>query len=350
MTSEKRIPTAWLLAAVCLAWAAVSVRAADGREESSVIFAGPTPSVTPHQNYGGWTASTGRWTPIRRAAFEQPAEIPVTPPEPPPTFPQIKNPLQSPRLVDAGPEANPALPGNVQAAESCPECGSPMDDPSVGFCRRCLRGGSRLFRLLSPKRWLQIDPELRAQREPWLYRPFSAGLFMGSIVGSTLIDDSIQQGTGFLAGARFGYDFDDDWGLEMRLASASIPLYGGYPNNGAQHSADHFLWDIDFLYYPWGDAALRPYVLMGIGTARIKFSDQQGDNLSRILAGMPVGIGLKWRLGDWFIFRLECLDNVAFAGGSVFQTQHNPSLTGGLEIRFGRPRVQYWPWNPGMRQ
>jgi hypothetical protein len=169
---------------------------------------------------------------------------------------------------------------------------------------------------------------------------------MGAAVGSPLINNSIQQGTGFLGGARFGYDFDEDWGLELRLASASYPLLSGYPV-GVQNSSDHFLCDIDFLYYPWGDAAFRPYLLMGIGTARIKFADQTGNDYARILAGMPVGIGFKWKMSEWFIFRAECLDNVAFAGGSVFQTQHNISLTGGLEIRFGRPRVQYWPWDPG---
>jgi hypothetical protein len=326
------------------------MQAADDGEDPSVIFSGPTPSPLPTVHSGGWTASTGRWMPIRRMAFEQPGDVSAIPAEPTPTFPQIRNPLQTPHLEGSGAEANPAMPGASHVSETCPECGATMDDPSVGFCRRCLRSGSRLFRLFDPKRWLDTGPEVRVQREPWLYRPFSMGLFMGPITGSTLINDSISQGTGFFAGARFGYDFDDDWGLETRLASASMPLYGGYPDNGAQHSADHFLWDIDLLYYPWGDAAFRPYVLMGIGTARIKFSDQQGDNLSRILAGMPVGIGVKWKLSDWFIFRLECLDNVAFAGGSIFQTQHNASLTGGLEIRLGRPRVQYWPWNPGMRQ
>jgi hypothetical protein len=38
---------------------------------------------------------------------------------------------------------------------------------------------------------------------------------------------------------------------------------------------------------------------------------------------------------------------VAFAGGSIIQMQHNISFTAGFEIRFGRPRVQYWPWDPG---
>jgi len=225
-----------------------------------------------------------------------------------------------------------------------------VEQPATGFCARCLHPLGRLFHVLSPERWLQCDPEQRAQREPWHYRPFSAGLFMGPILGSPLIANSIEQGTGFMGGARFGYDFDEDWGLETRIASASFPVSGGYLDDGRQHSSDHFIWDIDFLYYPWGDSAFRPYVLMGIGTSRIKFANQWGVDEARILAGMPIGIGVKWKLSDWFIFRVEGLDNVAFAGGSVFQTQHNFSLTGGLEIRFGRPHVQYWPWNPGMKQ
>jgi hypothetical protein len=267
-----------------------------------------------------------------------------------PTFPQIQSPLDAPPLESSGAAANLAETSSLPGSEACPECGAPLDHANAGICGRCLRPLGHIFHLLSPKRWLQATPEQIALREPWLRRPFSVGLFMGPIVGSPLINDSIQQGTGFLGGGRFGYDFDDDWGLETRLASASFPVSCDFQNDGSQHSADHFLWDIDFLYYPWGDAAVRPYVLMGIGTARIKFADQWGNDQARILAGMPVGIGIKWKLSDWFVCRLECLDNVAFAGGSVFQTQHNPSLTGGLEIRFGRPHVQYWPWNPGMRQ
>jgi hypothetical protein len=279
-------------------------------------------------------------------AYEQASTASNVPSEPAPTFPQIQNPLNTPRLEEARPESNQGE--SAHAAEPCPECGAPMEP--TGVCGRCMHSGGKLLHLLSPKRWLQWDREQLSQREPWSYRPFSVGLFMGPIVGSPLISDSIDQGTGFIGGARFGYDFDDDWGLEMRLASASFPVSGGYPIDGTQHSSDHFLWDIDFLYYPWEDAAIRPYVLMGIGTSRIKFADQLGNQYARIMAGMPVGVGLKTRLNDWFVFRLEFLDNVAFAGGSNFQTQHNFSVTFGFEVRFGRPHVQYWPWNPGMRQ
>jgi hypothetical protein len=344
------LTTVWLFTGTCLVWAVVAVPMACGQEVTSASFIGLAPSAVPQATSGGWTASAGRWTPIRRTAFEQALSDPGNSPEAAPTFPQTGNSLESQPLEEAAPAANLHSGGNLHTAETCPECGASMDNSSTGFCGRCLRPTGKLFHFLNPQRWFQSDPQRSAMREPWIYRPFSVGLFMGPIVGSTLIDNSIAQGTGFIGGARFGYDFDEDWGLETRLASASIPLYGGFRDDGEQHSADHFLWDIDFLYYPWGDAAVRPYVLMGIGTARIKFADQLGVCESRIRAGMPVGIGVKWKLSDWFVFRLECLDNVAFAGGSVFQTQHNASLTCGLEIRFGRPHIQYWPWNPGMRQ
>lgn len=340
MTFTKSFSTVGICAASCLLWAFSAVNLALGQEE---IFPGMSP---PTANGPGWTASTGRWTAVRRASYDQTASVPNNTPEPPPTFPQIKNPLDTPHLEEPSAEARQG--GNLPTAEACPECGGRLEP--TGFCDRCARSGGKLLHLLSPRRWLEWDRQKLSQREPWHYRPFSVGLFMGPIVGSPLISDSIEQGTGFLGGARFGYDFDEDWGLEMRLASASFPVSGGYPIDGTQHSSDHFLWDIDFLYYPWEDAAIRPYVLMGIGTARIKFADQLGNDLNRIMVGMPIGVGVKLRLSDWFIFRIECLDNVAFAGGSNFGTQQNFSITGGLEIRFGRPHIQYWPWNPGMRE
>ena len=45
--------------------------------------------------------------------------------------------------------------------------------------------------------------------------------------------------------------------------------------------------------------------------------------------------------------RLECCDDVIFAGNAGFNTSNDVSLTGSLEIRFGGSRKNYWPWNPG---
>ena len=35
-----------------------------------------------------------------------------------------------------------------------------------------------------------------------------------------------------------------------------------------------FQWDIDFLYYPWKETRLRPYVMAGIGLTDINFTNK----------------------------------------------------------------------------
>jgi hypothetical protein len=334
-----------------------------GAEESSAIYPGLEPPPVPAADEG-WQ-KTGWHSVVQPAAGEQPANGSFAPLPPdawngslipadrPPSYPQINHPLD-PRRVQSPPVRSNLENPNPDAAypmadDACPDCGIPIHQQQ-GFAARVIKPIGKLIHVFTPEQWLHGDPELVAKREPWNYRPFSASLFMGPIFGSTLIDNTVTQGTGFLAGARFGYDFDDDWGLETRIGSATFPVGGDYPNDGMQHSSDHFIWDIDFLYYPWGDSAVRPYFMMGVGVSRVKFGDTMGYENARILAGMPFGVGVKWKFSDWFIFRLECLDNVAFAGGSVIHTQHNASLSFGFEVRFGRPHVQYWPWNPGMRQ
>lgn len=236
-----------------------------------------------------------------------------------------------------------------------------MDHPILGSCDRCgpIR---RLLCLISPGRIFAADSGSPVYHEPWINRPFSVGMFVGPMVGSPLINNWIGQQTGTLGGMRFGWDMDDDYGIEFRLATANIPTYDCDPAYEAQlgssgglsipylagtRNADHFIFDIDFLYYPWGDAHCRPYLLFGIGTDRIKFTDRMGTNYARILLGMPVGLGVKMHLNDWLVFRVEATENMAFAGGSIFQAQQNFSLTGALEVRLGRTRIQYWPWNPG---
>jgi hypothetical protein len=206
-------------------------------------------------------------------------------------------------------------------------------------------------------------------RESWLYRPLSVGFFLGGVQGNSLIDDWVGEKQGVLGGVRLGWDHDCSWGGEMRFASGSVDIYDTQRAKLAQWEADNaagmaadnprrrrfeprdgldlFLWDVDLLYYPCGDSALRPYLLTGIGIAHISFYDRLSRDLGEVMVGMPVGLGLKCRLEDWLALRLECLDNIAFAGGTGLNTLHHVSLTGGVEIRFGGPRRAYWPWNPG---
>jgi hypothetical protein len=275
----------------------------------------------------------------------------------------FQEPDPAPATIGTPPTTAEAIPSPLAGGETCPGCGRLLDHPILGTCGSC-GPGRRLLCMLSPSNLFADRPGSPVYHEPWINRPFSVGVFAGPFIGSPLMDDWVGQQTGTLAGMRFGMDMDDDWGMELRLATANVPIYDsdaaieaqlqatagtGLPaaNLAGTRNADQFLCDIDFLYYPWGDNSFRPFLLFGIGTDRIKFTDRLGTNYARILMGMPVGLGFKTHLNDWMIFRADFTDNMAFAGGSVFQSQHNFSITAAFEVRLGRSKIQYWPWNPG---
>ncbi len=274
--------------------------------------------------------------------------------------PQTQNGM--PLAQNGVPQTQPVPSDTIPGEECCPQCGRPLDHPILGSCDTCgpIR---RMLCMLSPCNIFAGHSGSPVYHEPWINRPFSVGVFVGPIVGSPLLNDWVGQQTGTIAGMRFGWDMDDDYGMEVRLATANIPVYDADPAIEAQlaqnadglpppwlagtRNADHFIFDIDFLYYPWGDAHFRPYLLFGVGTDRIKFADRLGVQYARILLGMPVGLGFKTHLNDWLVFRVEFTDNIALAGGSIFQTQQNFSATGAFEVRLGRTKMQYWPWDPG---
>lgn len=206
-----------------------------------------------------------------------------------------------------------------------------------------------------------------ASCESWLHRPFSAGWFMGLLQGGSLIDDWVGANQGYFAGYRLGWDHDHYWGCEMRFSFAKAAIYDRQRAKEAQRAADDALglapddpfrrrfdrrrdctvglWDISLLYYPWGDTVWRPYLMAGLGTATIEFTDRLSTRYEQTVFGLPLAIGVKYRCYDWLALRLECADNIAF--GDRFNTLHNLGLTGGVEVRFGGTRTAYWPWNPG---
>jgi len=225
----------------------------------------------------------------------------------------------------------------------------------------------RLFAMLSPG-GRHRGKGLPLVRESWLYRPWSAGWFMGGMAGGPLKSDWVGMAHGFVGGYRLGYDFDYYWGTEMRFSFASVKLYDSPEAVAAQQAADDeaglapddprrqrydhrrdgnvLLWDLDLLYYPWGDATWRPYFLIGLGTAKIGFNDRLENAYDSTAFAMPLAFGLKYRWNNWLALRFEMADNMAFGTGS-FKTIHNFSITGGMEVRFGGSRTAYWPWNPG---
>lgn len=205
-------------------------------------------------------------------------------------------------------------------------------------------------------------------QESWRYRPFSIGWFMGAMVGSPLIDDWTGANEGFFGGYRLGWDYDHYWGCEFRYGFASLAQWDSARAVAAQEAADDLAglapddpWrhrydrrrdvdvetvDLSLLYYPWGDAAWRPYGLIGLGSARVSFQDRLAHNYSDHAVTVPLGLGVKYRYNSRVALRLEFLDNIVFAGDGM-ETLHDLSLTGGVEIRFGGTRKAYWPWNPG---
>lgn len=206
--------------------------------------------------------------------------------------------------------------------------------------------------------------------ESWQYRPFSAGWFMGGMGGSPLISDWMGTGHGFLGGYQFGWDFDHYWGTEVRFSFASLSMWDSLLAQRAQRQADDdaglapddpwrrrydcrrdatvSMFDLNLLYYPWGDDAWRPYFRLGLGTVRVQCQDRLATDYDSTVVGIPFGIGVKYRVFNWLVLRGELADNVAIHAGSSFNTQHNLSFTFGMEVRFGGSRTAYWPWNPGI--
>ena len=273
--------------------------------------------------------------------------------------------------VEAFPVAGmtPQGPYGNYGSDACSHCDTPYERPIVGGPTGFRPLHRPLFDLLKPPEGRHRGLGHPLQRESWLYRPFSAGWFMGMVQGTRLIDDWVGQQRGFVGGYRLGWDSDYYWGGELRYAFASVQLFDSPRAIQAQRAADDARgwaandprrqrfdprrdanlkhWDLNVLYYPWGDSQWRPYLLVGVGAAQVTFIDRLSNEFDKAVFAMPLAAGLKYRCNDWLALRFEVADNVAFGGGSGFNTLHNLSVTGGVEIRFGGTRKSYWPWNPG---
>jgi len=190
-------------------------------------------------------------------------------------------------------------------------------------------------------------------RSSWLNRPLSVSSFAGVMHGSPLINDWVGQKTGYFGGYRFGLDFDHYWGLELRYGFGTIPLWDSQRAKAASsfgedrpHDTDIVLGDFDLLYYPWGDSTWRPYFMVGLGAAGLKFQDLLGNPFKRTVFAMPLAFGLKYRCNSRLVLRFDFADNIIFGDGHGFDMLHNLSINGGVEIRYGGTRTAYWPWNP----
>jgi len=252
----------------------------------------------------------------------------------PPSRPDAEG-LESQDTMSGFPAEHVPVPGTDTGCE-CEACRS-----GLGLGSRLGRG--TFFGTRPPGRYLGRGGPL--ERESWLNRPLSIGWFGGAIFSEDPAP-GIGGGTDFLTGARVGWDFDHYWGCDIRLAASSIGLqdqqFGQPLSNG-----DLFLCDVNWLYYPWGDAQWRPYLLLGFGVADYDVTPpNNGPRLHETMFALPFGMGLKYRVDQRMAFRFELLDNVSTGSGGL-RDMHNVSLTGGVEFRLGGgSRQSYWPWDP----
>jgi len=206
-------------------------------------------------------------------------------------------------------------------------------------------------------------------QESWNFRPFSISGFYGFVQGGSLIDDWTRENQGVFGGFQLGWDYANYWGVETRFAwaelevidtdraiaaqvakddAAGVPADSPFRHRFDSRRHDHrFFWDAHALFYPWGDAAWRPFLLAGFGATSVNFMDRTDVRYRDTLFTVPFGLGVKYRVGDFVAFRVECTDYMGFGGGRNLELLHDLTVLGGFEIRLGGPRRAYWPWNPG---
>lgn len=175
----------------------------------------------------------------------------------------------------------------------------------------------------------------------WRNRPLYLNVFAGGLIGDELQLGLIAQGGGFIAGGRFGGDFDHYWGLETRLAFSSLNTE--FAAGGYGQSFDSFF-DASLLYYPWGDSRWRPYLTLGLGMAHYRYETAAGTKVNAGAMAVPWGVGMKFLFRPDVALRFDLIDNFSFEGGSRSDMMHNVSFTGGIELRFGGRRTSYGSW------
>ena len=178
----------------------------------------------------------------------------------------------------------------------------------------------------------------------WLNRPYYVGAALGPFWVTQRVTDSVSRDTDLIGSVFYGWDWDYYWGSEFEYAYATPELVNSEARDA--NRGDRLVhWNYSWLYYPWGDATLRPYWRLGVGNTKVDFPNDAGDRRDQWLLSFPVGVGLKYPLRRWLAARAEFTDQIS-VGDNGIATQHNLALLFGLECRFGARPKSYWPWNP----
>jgi len=198
----------------------------------------------------------------------------------------------------------------------------------------------------------------------WLDHPYYFGGFVGTMCGSELVTEMIDQKSGGTGGIIFGYNFNDYWGLESRLHFASLDIhdtdyakqlieaiYPGVMVLPTTRTNELTVLDASVHYYPLGNAKWRPYFKYGLGIGQQKFTDSFGYEQSENIISMPLGIGMRYWWNERIAIQADLTDNIIFASG-IAKTQNNFAFTVGLTYAFGAGKrqlpVHYWPATPSM--
>ena len=177
----------------------------------------------------------------------------------------------------------------------------------------------------------------------WRNRPFHLGWQFGGMSGDPLLKARVSQDEGIYGGYQIGWDFDHYWGTELRLGFTNLDLTDRMPlvGPGARTSRDQF-WDLNLMYYPWGDARWRPFVSLGIGAGNFYFLDDASRSVRETVFTVPVGAGIKYYYRNWLAWRLSVTDQWSPAAQGLSE-MHNIAVTAGVEVHFGGSRVSYFP-------
>jgi hypothetical protein len=177
----------------------------------------------------------------------------------------------------------------------------------------------------------------------WRNRPFNFGGELGTLWLTRSIDENVSRDIDTFGGFFAGYDFDHYWGAEWHF-DWSTPELKNSEAPDAHRTDSLFSWNNSLLYYPWGDAKWRPYWRGGIGNMRFDYPLDDGSRHDEWMLTFPLGIGVKYPVRRWLAARTELTDHITV--NDDYPTQHNVTLTFGLEWRFGAHPRSYWPWNP----
>jgi hypothetical protein len=178
----------------------------------------------------------------------------------------------------------------------------------------------------------------------WLNRPYYLGADIGTVWLTRPINSDLTNDIDMFGGVFVGCDWDYYWGTELAVNRATPEIVNEDARDAKR--GDMLMEEtLSLMYYPWGDSLFRPYWRLGVGATEIDYPTDAGHRRDETLWTFPIGIGLKYPFRRFLAARVEFADQLALGNEGV-ATQHDLTLTFGLEWRFGAHPRSYWPWNP----